>query len=318
VWWWFLFLSRVSWITGAVKHHSLWQIRCIWEAFIPLKVTAAFNMVNYTPLLSKSSIEMIIGLPQSFVHIWCRQTDLRRSQLIWLQRICCFAHNNAQRTMWEHQILMLEIHREKTLHWVNHWINLIHHRGIVTCLRSHHLHTLPSSTTLRHSTWHQDRSQALVVQHKHIRVMGHRCKDTTSPNVVMVDLKCSPLSNSQGRGPHLQAHLECLQHWLETFQSFSRHLPPYSIRTNSRRTCETAHTSPIETISAGCRTAQDRYCRDCGFANITRDLSWRIRCSCSERLLIRLGRGQRQCPNQHEVNGIPLEAICQKDGAAQL
>jgi hypothetical protein len=29
VWLWFLFLSRVSWIKGAVEHHSWWQIRSI-------------------------------------------------------------------------------------------------------------------------------------------------------------------------------------------------------------------------------------------------------------------------------------------------
>jgi hypothetical protein len=56
--------------------------------------------------------------------------------------------------------------------------------------------------------------------------MGHRGKDTIYPKEVMVDLKCSPLSNSPDRGRHLQAHLECLQHCLEAFQSFGRPLPP--------------------------------------------------------------------------------------------
>jgi len=47
-----------------------------------------------------------------------------------------------------------------------------------------------------------------------------------------VDLKCSPLSNSQNRGHHLQAHLECLQHHLKTIQSFSRPLPPQLLMDN--------------------------------------------------------------------------------------
>jgi len=46
------------------------------------------------------------------------------------------------------------------------------------------------------------------------------------PVEVMVDLECSPLSISQDRGCHLQVHLVCLQHPLETFQSFSRQLLP--------------------------------------------------------------------------------------------
>ena len=56
--------------------------------------------------------------------------------------------------------------------------------------------------------------------------MGHHGKDTTSPKEVMVHHKCSPLSNSLDRGCHLQAHLGCLQHRLETFQSFGQPLPP--------------------------------------------------------------------------------------------
>ena len=51
--------------------------------------------------------------------------------------------------------------------------------------------------------------------------MGHRGKDMISPNDEMVDLNCSPLSNSQVMGRHLQAHLECLQHRLATIQLFS-------------------------------------------------------------------------------------------------
>jgi len=149
--------------------------------------------------------------------------DLHRRQTIWLQQVGCLAHNNAQRIMWEHQIEILEIHQTKTLNSGNHRINFIHHRGIVTYVRSYHFQALPSSTTLPHSTWHQACNQA-VVQPNDIRVMGHGAKNTTSPKDVMVDLKCCPLGNSQDRGHHLQTHHKCLQHHLETFQSFGRHL----------------------------------------------------------------------------------------------
>jgi len=97
-------------------------------------------------------------------------------------------------------------------------IKFILHRGIVTRLRSHHFQALPSFTTLPHSTWHQASNHALVVQPKDIRVMGHRGKDTTSPKVAMVDLKCSPLGNSPDRGRHFQAHLKFLQPQLATIQ----------------------------------------------------------------------------------------------------
>jgi hypothetical protein len=55
--------------------------------------------------------------------------------------------------------------------------------------------------------------------------MGHHGKHMISTLEAMVDLKCSPLSNLQDMGRHLQAHLECLQHGLETIQSFGRPLP---------------------------------------------------------------------------------------------
>ena len=54
--------------------------------------------------------------------------------------------------------------------------------------------------------------------------MSHRGKDSISPKVDMVDLKCSPLRNSQDMDRHLQAHLECLQLHLNTIQSFGRRL----------------------------------------------------------------------------------------------
>jgi hypothetical protein len=48
-----------------------------------------------------------------------------------------------------------------------------------------------------------------------IRAMGHRAKYIISPKEDKVDLKCSPLSNSQDMGHHFQVHLKYLQHGLE-------------------------------------------------------------------------------------------------------
>ena len=62
--------------------------------------------------------------------------------------------------------------------------------------------------------------------------MGHRGKDTNFPTEDMVDPKCSFLSNLEDMGRHLQAHLECLQHRLETIQSFGRPLPPQQLQDN--------------------------------------------------------------------------------------
>jgi len=188
--------------------------------------TATFNIPNYTPLHSKSPIELIICLPPSFVHILCRWTHFHRRQPIWLHRVSCLAHNIAQKTMWEHLTIMLEIQQAKTLNSGNAGIKFIPHRGIVTHLRSYHFQALPSFTTLPHSTWHQARNQTLVVQPQDIRVMGHLGKDTTSPNVAMVDLKGSPFSKSPDRDSHLLAHLKSFQHRLETIQSIGRHCPP--------------------------------------------------------------------------------------------
>jgi len=159
------------------------------------------------------------------VHIRYRWTDLCRRQPIWVDRVGCLAHNNAQMTMWVHQIIMLEIHQAKTLNSGNPQIKFIHHQGIVTRPRSHHFQALPRSTTVHHSTWHQAHNQALV-QSNDIRVMGHCGQHMISPKEVTVDFKCSPLSNSQDMGCHLQPHLEYLQHSLKTIQSFDQHLSP--------------------------------------------------------------------------------------------
>jgi hypothetical protein len=100
-----------------------------------------------------------------------------------------------------------------------------HQQGIVTRLHRHHFQALPSSTTLPYSSWYQAQNQAQW-QHKNIRSMGDRGKDTISPKEVVVDIKCSHLSNSHQRGRHLQEHLECLQNHPETIPSFGSPLPP--------------------------------------------------------------------------------------------
>ena len=127
--------------------------------------------------------------------------------------------------MWEHQIIMLKIHGAKTLNLGNTQINFILPLGMVTCLCRQHFQALPSSTNMPHSTWHQVQNQA-PVQSKDTRVMGHCGKHMISPKEVMVDLKCSPLNNSQDRGCQLQAHFALLQHCLKTIQSFGWHVPP--------------------------------------------------------------------------------------------
>jgi len=138
-----------------------------------------------------------------FVHIGCRWTHVCWRQPIWLQPVGCVAHNNTQMPMWEHEIVMLDVHWGKTLNSGNPQITFILHWGIVTSLRSHHLLALPSSTTMPHSTWHQAHNQALV-QPKDIWVIGHCGKHMISPKEVMVDLKCSLLSNTQEMGHHLE------------------------------------------------------------------------------------------------------------------
>jgi len=190
--------------------------------------------------------------------------DLCLRQPIWSQPVRCLAQYNAQRTMWEHQVIMLEIHRAKTLNSGNPPINFIHHHpGIVTRLCSLHFQVLPSSTTRHHSTWHQTHSQALV-RPKNIRVMGHRGKHMISTKEDMVEHKCSPLSNSQNMGRHLQVHLEWLQHRLETIQSFGWPLrlpllqdnfpahmvhPPISLSTKQFQPAEETHTTDVAGIA---------------------------------------------------------------------
>jgi len=127
-------------------------------------------------------------------------------------------------TLCEHQRIILEIHQAKTLNSGSPQIKFILHRGIVTCPCNYHFQALPSSTTMPHWTWHQAHNQALV-KAKDITVMDHRGKHMISPKEVMVDLKCSPLSNSQDMGRHLQMHLEWLQHRLESIPLFGRRLP---------------------------------------------------------------------------------------------
>jgi len=270
----------------------------------------------YSASFEKSQIELIICLLPSCFHIRCQRTDLHRRQPIWLQHVGCLPFNNTRRTMWEHQMIMLDKHRAKTLNSGNPQIISIYHRGIVTRLHSHHFQVLLSSTTMHHSTWHQAYNQALR-QPNDIRVMGHCGKDMISSKDVMVDLKCSTLSDSQDRGRHLHALLECHQHHLETILWFGQPLPPVLHMDNFPAHLWDPHLPPNETISGSCGTAQDRCCRDCGLGPITRDFLWRIRCRLWDHWFVGLGRGQRQSPNQLEANGILLEAICQEDGAAQ-
>jgi len=119
---------------------------------------------------------------------------------------------------------MLEIQPAKTLNLGNPQIYSILQWGIVTSFCSHHFEVLPGSITMPHSTWHQVHNQALV-QPNDIWVIGHRGKHMISPNEVMVDLKCFPLSNSQDMGHPSHGHLECHQQHLKTNQSLRWHLP---------------------------------------------------------------------------------------------
>jgi len=129
-----------------------------------------------------------------------------------------WVHNNAQMTMWEHQMIILEINREKIFNLGNPRINFIHHhQSIGSPLWSHHFQVLPSSTTRLDSICHQAHNQALI-QPKNIHVLGHCGKHMISPKDVMLVLKCFPLSNSQYMGRHLQAHLEGLWDCLESIQ----------------------------------------------------------------------------------------------------
>jgi len=127
--------------------------------------------------------------------------------------------------MWEHQSIMLEIHWAKTLDLSNQPINFIYHRGIVSCLPSHHVQTLPWSTTMPHSTRHRDYTQPLV-QLEDIGVSVDCGKRMISANEDLLDLKYSFLSNSPDMRRHLRMHFECLKHSLDTIQSFSLHLLP--------------------------------------------------------------------------------------------
>jgi len=193
-------------------------------------------------------------------------------------------------------MIMLELHQAKALNLGNPQINFIHHWGSVTRVPSHHFQALPSSTTLPYSTSHQACNQALV-QPKDIRVVGHCGIDVTSPKEVMVDLKCSLLTKSQGRGHHLLAHLECLRNRLETIQSFSRYLPPLVHTDNfPAHLGDPPISSQFDDISRLRNCAGQRleglliYSKYQGMLRTNSIWSW-------ERLFVGLGRGGRQCPN---------------------
>jgi len=168
----------------------------------------------------------MIWLLPSNTHIRCQRTDLHQRQPVRLQQVRCLAHITGEMTMWKHQLIMLEIHEAKTCNSGNPQINFIHHHpAIVNHLGSHHLQVFPRSTTRPHSTSQHAHNHALV-QPKDIEVMDHRGKPMISPKEDMLHLKYFPLSNSHEMGRHLQAHVKCLQHSLETMQLLSGYLPP--------------------------------------------------------------------------------------------
>jgi hypothetical protein len=164
-----------------------------------------------------------------------------------------------------------------------------------------------------HSTSHQAYNQALV-QPKDIQVMGHCGKHMISPKEVMVDLRCSPLSNSQNMGHHLQEHLKCLQQYLEAIQSLSQHLlpvlhkdnfpahlgdPPICLRKKHfQLAAETQRTdvAGIADLPPLPDICYDEYDADYESDNLSD-----------------LGLGGRQRLNQLKVNKIFLDAICQMD-----
>jgi hypothetical protein len=154
--------------------------------------------------------------------------DFGRRQPIWRQPVGCFGQNHAQKTMLEHQIIMLEIHRSKTINSGNPRINFTYHnhpQGIVTPLRSPNFRVLPSFPT-RHQLNFTPSSQSIAGATKEYPGYGgHRGKHMTSPKEDMVDLKWSSLSHSEDMGHHHHAHLNCLQHTMETIQSFGRPHP---------------------------------------------------------------------------------------------
>jgi len=193
------------------------------------------------------------------------------------------------------------------------------HWGIVTLLRSQHFQVLPSSTTLPHWTRRQARDQTQV-QPKDVWLMGHCGKDTTFPKEVMIDLECSPPphSHSQDRGGDLQAHLECLQHHLETFQSFCRHLPPllqmgkFLAHLGDPQLASQQNDFSRLWNSAGPMLPGLLICHNCQRFSMTNSMqTMRL-------IIVGPGRGWKQSPNQLEANRIHREAICPKHGAAQL
>jgi len=87
------------------------------------------------------------------VHIVCRQMNLRQRQHIWLHRVT----NWLASSPWWHYWIIGELFKELPLAMtVNLWntpINIIHHKGMVTCLHSSHFHVLRSVITILYSTW---------------------------------------------------------------------------------------------------------------------------------------------------------------------
>jgi hypothetical protein len=62
-----LFLISVLWNQRCRETPWFIIIRGLYEAFIPLKVSATINILNHTPLFSTSPIKLIVYLPSIFV-----------------------------------------------------------------------------------------------------------------------------------------------------------------------------------------------------------------------------------------------------------
>lgn len=169
------------------------------------KVTTSFSILNKTLVYCKSQMKWLF-VYYHLLHKWGWQIDLRQRQLILLPLVGCLACNNVQMAIWDYQIMMQQIQEAKMHDGSNKWHGCIHYHGMVALLHRHHFQALPTLAPLHYSTWHRDHGQGLV-QPKDIRVMSHHSKHMIAIKETMVDLECSPLSNSQDKGLYLQAHL---------------------------------------------------------------------------------------------------------------
>lgn len=219
----FLFLSPDLLINGAVKDHSLWQYG-IYQAFMSLKVTCMFNVYYYTLEEFWTVYQITISVTYSFCHTVYSQIVLHQIHSIQLQQVAFWAHNIHLTSIWNYHILVVSMPQAKTVYLDNIPITFISNLDMVTLHSSNHSHTLPSSTMIHHPSWHQVLNQTPEPV-KDFHVMTHHGKDMKFPRAVMVDLKWSLHHMSQNKNHHLQAHLKCLQHHLESIHSCGAHLP---------------------------------------------------------------------------------------------